>query len=99
MKSIKHLNFHHLFYFWTVAKEGHLTRAANQLHISQSALSSQIKKLEEHKKIVEPELKNPKSEEDNQRLLETMKRIEKNLQIEYKKRDGIINSINGIDES
>jgi hypothetical protein len=58
-----------------------------------------IKKLEEHKKIVEPELKNPKSEEDNQRLLETMKRIEKNLQIEYKKRDGIINAINGIDES
>jgi len=58
-----------------------------------------IKKLEEHKKMVEPELKNPKSEEDNQRLLETMKRIEKNLQIEYKKRDGIINAINGIDES
>jgi hypothetical protein len=53
-----------------------------------------IKKLEEHKKLVEPELKNPKSEEDNQRLLETMKRIEKNLQIEYKKRDGIINAIN-----
>ena len=58
-----------------------------------------IKKLEEHKKMVEPELKNPKSEEDNQRLLETMRRIEKNLQIEYKKRDGIINAINGIDES
>ena len=58
-----------------------------------------IKKLEEHKKMVESELKNPKSEEDNQRLLETMKRIEKNLQIEYKKRDGIINAINGIDES
>jgi len=58
-----------------------------------------IKKLEEHKKMVEPELKNPKSEEDNQRLLETMKRIEKNLQIEYKKRDGIINAINGKDRS
>lgn len=53
-----------------------------------------IKKLEEHKKSVEPELKNPKSEDDNQRLLETMKRIEKNLKIEYKKRDGIINAIN-----
>ena len=58
-----------------------------------------IKKLEEHKKMVEPELKNPKSEEDNQRLLETMKRIEKNLQIEYKKRGGIINAINGKDRS
>jgi len=53
-----------------------------------------IKKLEEHKKSVEPELKNPKSGEDRERLLETMKRIEKNLQIEYRKRDGIINAIN-----
>jgi LysR family transcriptional activator of nhaA len=47
MIALQHLNFHHLFYFWTVAKEGHLTRAANQLHVSQSALSSQIRKLEE----------------------------------------------------
>lgn len=44
---MRELNFHHLFYFWTVAKEGHLTRAAQQLHVSQSALSSQIKQLEE----------------------------------------------------
>ena len=41
------LNFHHLHYFWAVAKEGHLTRAAARLHVSQSALSSQIKLLEE----------------------------------------------------
>lgn len=40
------LNFHHLRYFWAVAKEGNLTRAARQLHISQSALSAQIKQLE-----------------------------------------------------
>lgn len=40
------LNFHHLYYFWTVAREGHLTRAAEQLHVSQSALSSQIRQLE-----------------------------------------------------
>jgi LysR family transcriptional regulator, transcriptional activator of nhaA len=40
------LNFHHLRYFWAVAKEGNLTRAAAQLHVSQSALSSQIKQLE-----------------------------------------------------
>lgn len=43
---MRDLNFHHLFYFWTVAKEGHLTRAAEQLHVSQSALSAQIKQLE-----------------------------------------------------
>ena len=41
------LNFHHLYYFWVVAKEGHLTRAAKQLHVSQSALSSQIRLLQE----------------------------------------------------
>ena len=41
------LNYHHLHYFWAVAKEGNLTRTADQLHVSQSALSAQIKKLEE----------------------------------------------------
>lgn len=40
------LNFHHLRYFWAVAKEGNLTRAARELHVSQSALSAQIKQLE-----------------------------------------------------
>lgn len=40
------LNFHHLRYFWAVAKEGNLTRAAQQLHVAQSALSAQIKQLE-----------------------------------------------------
>lgn len=44
---MRHLNFHHLYYFWVVAKEGHLTRSARQLHISQSALSSQIRQLQE----------------------------------------------------
>lgn len=41
------LNYHHLHYFWAVAKEGNLTRAATQLHVSQSALSTQIKQLED----------------------------------------------------
>lgn len=44
---MRQLNFHHLYYFWTVAKEGHLTRAAEQLHVSQSALSSQIRQLQD----------------------------------------------------
>ena len=45
--AMRNLNFHHLHYFWVVAKEGHLTRAAQQLHVSQSALSSQIRQLQE----------------------------------------------------
>ena len=42
------LNYHHLRYFWAVAKQGNLTRAAQSLHVSQSALSTQIRQLEEH---------------------------------------------------
>lgn len=42
-----HLNFKHLRYFWAVAHDGNLTHAAESLNVSQSALSVQIKKLEE----------------------------------------------------
>lgn len=45
--NLEQLNFHHLFYFWRVARTGHLTQAASELHTSQSALSAQIKQLEE----------------------------------------------------
>ena len=45
--QVDQLNFHHFFYFWRVAKAGHLTRAADELHVSQSALSSQIRQLED----------------------------------------------------
>jgi LysR family transcriptional activator of nhaA len=41
------LNYRHLYYFWRVASEGNLTRVARKLHVSQSALSSQIRQLEE----------------------------------------------------
>lgn len=40
------LNFNHLRYFWAVAHEGSLIRAAERLNLSQSALSVQIQKLE-----------------------------------------------------
>ena len=43
---MKTLNFNHLRYFWAVAHEGSLTRAAQHLNLSQSALSVQIQKLE-----------------------------------------------------
>ncbi len=43
---MRNLNFRHLLYFWQVAKMGHLTRAARELCVSQSALSAQIRELE-----------------------------------------------------
>ncbi len=42
------LNYNHLRYFWAVAHDGNLTRTAQHLNLSQSALSVQIRKLEEH---------------------------------------------------
>jgi LysR family transcriptional activator of nhaA len=44
--QFRHLNYRHLRYFWAVATEGQLTRAARKLHVSQSALSAQIRQLE-----------------------------------------------------
>ena len=41
------LNYHHLRYFWAVAHDGNLTRTAQRLNLSQSALSVQIKQLED----------------------------------------------------
>jgi LysR family transcriptional activator of nhaA len=41
------LNYHHLLYFWTVAREGGLAPAGKVLRLSQSAISGQIHRLEE----------------------------------------------------
>jgi LysR family transcriptional regulator, transcriptional activator of nhaA len=41
------LNYHHLRYFWTVAKEGSLKQAAEKLHVSQPSISGQLSELEE----------------------------------------------------
>lgn len=41
------LNYNHLRYFWAVALDGNLTRTAARLNVSQSALSVQIRKLED----------------------------------------------------
>ena len=41
------LNYHHLLYFHTVAKEGSVSRAAKSLRLAQPTLSGQIRKLEE----------------------------------------------------
>lgn len=41
------LNYHHLRYFWAVAREGSLRRAAEKLHVSPPSVSAQIGELEE----------------------------------------------------
>jgi LysR family transcriptional activator of nhaA len=40
------LNYHHLLYFWTVAREGTIARAGKKLLLSQSTISGQIRSLE-----------------------------------------------------
>lgn len=44
---MREINYKHLHHFWAVAHEGGLSRAAERLHLSQSVLSVQIRKLEE----------------------------------------------------
>ena len=41
------LNYHHLLYFWTVAKEGSITRASKLLDLAQPTISAQLHTLEE----------------------------------------------------
>jgi len=43
---VEFLNYHHLRYFWVVAKEGSLRKAADKLHVSQPTISAQIAALE-----------------------------------------------------
>ncbi len=56
------INYHHLFYFKTIAEEGSVSRAAEKLRIGQPTLSAQLKQFEEslevqlferqHKKLI-----------------------------------------------
>lgn len=41
------LNYHHLYYFWIIAKRGSVTEACEELRLSQPAVSAQLKSLEE----------------------------------------------------
>ena len=40
------LNYHHLLYFWTVAREGSMAAASRRLHVGRPAISMQLKSLE-----------------------------------------------------
>lgn len=39
---MQRLNYQHLFYFWTVAKEGSVSRASEKLHLAQPTVSAQL---------------------------------------------------------
>lgn len=41
------LNYHHLLYFWMVAREGSVTRASSELRLAQPTISTQIRLLED----------------------------------------------------
>jgi len=40
------LNYHHLLYFWMVAREGSVSKAAGKLRLSQPTISAQVRMLE-----------------------------------------------------
>ena len=44
---MRHLNYTHLLYFWTVSQEGSIARAAEKLHLTPQTISGQLKKLED----------------------------------------------------
>jgi LysR family transcriptional activator of nhaA len=46
--NMANFNYHHLRYFWAVAHDGNLTRTAERLNLSQSAVSVQIRQLEDN---------------------------------------------------
>ncbi len=44
---MRHLNYNHLLYFWTVAREGSIARASETLNLTPQTISGQLKTLEE----------------------------------------------------
>ena len=47
LRGMEWLNYHHLLYFWVVAREGSIARACEQLQLAQPTISTQLRKLEE----------------------------------------------------
>jgi LysR family transcriptional regulator, transcriptional activator of nhaA len=45
-KGTEWLNYHHLYYFWRITRDGGLARAAARLHVSHSTVSAQLRTLE-----------------------------------------------------
>lgn len=72
-KAMQRLNHHHLFVFWTFAKTSSFTKTADSLSIAQSAVTSQVKLLEEAlrlKLIDRTNPRRPQISEDGRKVLE-----------------------------
>lgn len=44
---MRHLNYNHLLYFWTVVREGSIAKASDVLHLTPQTISGQLKLLED----------------------------------------------------
>lgn len=47
LRGVEWINYHHLLYFWVVARTGSIARARAELRLTQPTISGQIQKLEE----------------------------------------------------
>jgi len=47
MSDMEWLNYHHLFYFWVVAREGSVSKACEELRLAQPTISGQLRRLED----------------------------------------------------
>ena len=47
LAAVEWLNYHHLLYFWAVARYGTVARASAELRMSQPTISGQVRRLEE----------------------------------------------------
>ncbi len=47
IRALQWLNYHHLYYFWTIASEGSIAKASTKLRLGQPTLSTQLKNLED----------------------------------------------------
>lgn len=47
VEDMEWLNYHHLLYFWTVAKEGSIAKACGKLNLAQPTISGQLRLLED----------------------------------------------------
>lgn len=45
-KNMDWLNYHHLYYFWVVAREGSIVAATRKLNLTQPTISAQLRQLE-----------------------------------------------------